>query len=205
MGDVAVSTCGVDLEGDCLLPFEFGDAAGGVPPKPPKGPKDPDNLFEKLFLRLCDVLLDAVDCDHRLRLLTPSSPPCLLPGRVYKALDLLFCSGDFFLTSGENDRFVRSLGTTGTLLVAPCDLRPVGTGRGAEPFREVNEFAPGTVVTDDPEAEFGREFWCEITGFCSVEVITIIVGRFGKSCSACCPPQGPYPWSAVVLWKQHTI
>ena len=51
----------VDLGGDLLLPFELGDAAGGLPPKPLKEPKDPDSLFEKLLLRLCDVLLEAVD------------------------------------------------------------------------------------------------------------------------------------------------
>lgn len=197
MGDVAASTGGVGLAGDRFLPLAFGDAAGGVLPKLPKGPKDPDNLFEKLLLRLCDVLLDAVDCDHRLRLLTLSSPPCLLPDPVYKALDRLFCSGDLFLTSGESDRCVKSGVFIVDLLVAPGGRRPVGTGLGVEPFLEVNELALCTVVADDPEAEFGREFWYGMTGFCSVEVITIMVRRFGKSCSACCPPQGAYPWSVV--------
>ena len=61
IGDIAASTGGVDLGGDLFLPFEFGDPAGGLPPKPLKEPKDPDSRFEKLLLRLCDVLLDAVD------------------------------------------------------------------------------------------------------------------------------------------------
>ncbi len=48
-------------------------------------------------------------------------------------------------------------GITGSS-VAPCGLRPVGIGRGTEPFREVKEPPRCAVVADDPEAEFGREF-----------------------------------------------
>ena len=53
-------------------------------PNPLKEPKDPDSLFEKLFLLLCEAepLLDTVDCDHRFRFPTPSRKPFPLSGRV---------------------------------------------------------------------------------------------------------------------------
>ncbi len=47
-------------------------------------------------------------------------------------------------------------------------------------MRAVNELARFTVIADDPEAEFGREFGCGMTGFCKDEVITIMVGPFGN-------------------------
>ena len=50
-------------------------------------------------------------------------------------------------------------------------------GRVAEPLRELGLC---TVTAEDPEAELGLEFWRGMTGFCNVEVITIIVGRFGN-------------------------
>ena len=112
-----------------------------------------------------------------MRLLTPSSIPCLLLGLVCKALDLLLVSGDTFFRSGEKARFVRSAGIRG-LSAGLCELSPVGMGRVAEPFREVKELVFCAVITDDPEAELGREFWRGRTGFCNVEVITITVGRF---------------------------
>ena len=55
---------GIFLEGDRPLPVKvaLGDGVWRSP-KPLKELRDPDNLFEKLLLRLCDAepLLEAVD------------------------------------------------------------------------------------------------------------------------------------------------
>lgn len=111
-----------------------------------------------------------------MRLLTPSSTPCLPPNPGGKALDLLFVSGDIPFKSGEKPRLLRSAGIKG-LSAGFSGLNPIGIGCVAEPFRELGRC---TVTAEEPEAEFGLEFWRGMTGSCSVEVITRTVGRFGN-------------------------
>lgn len=100
MGDIAGRPAGVDRGGDLalVLYFEFGELPWGLP-NPVNEPKEPDSRFEKLLLLLfvAEVLLDAVDCDQRFKLPTPSLSPCLLSGLAYRALERLFAPGDVLL------------------------------------------------------------------------------------------------------------